>query len=386
MGDAHPLSRASPSRPSSLHRSHEPACASRRPQGHPRPHHRVRSAFVPFLLSPSRTLTPPAHTQPFRNFNENPSWLAVRPLHNAVFWTQALPLMPDTEDEFAMHTDEPEYAQATPLPIHITVAQIPMTYAGVLATVPTLHARPPVLPPSPDPTLAMPPAPESGYDFILHVALAGRGPLRFEKLAHKHGFAMKDAAGQYAPALPKEHPTTATEASEIERMSMEMHLQGIIPSSAPVEGRGTHDGPEIPPNRGFGKGYENFPEEIHTDIDVAKLTHFLKEIELPDDEEEAMKVRVHSVCRLVLVCSRLTCRSDHTPPWMRATTSATLRTTARSQRQSGCRQSRRSRRTGGVLQGAHPSWRCTPHLQTSHSRQSRSQRRSESSSSGYAAS
>ncbi|EPT05059.1 hypothetical protein FOMPIDRAFT_1156605 [Fomitopsis schrenkii] len=247
---------------------------------------------------------------PFRNFNENPSWLAVRPLHNAVFWTQALPLMPDTEDEFAMHTDEPEYVQTTPLPIHITLAQIPMTYSGVLATVPGLHARPPVLPRCPDPDLAMPPPPEHGYDFILHVALAGRGPLRFEKLAHKHGFAMKDAGGQYAPALPKEHNmTTATEAAEIERMSMEMHLQGMIPSSAPDEGHGTHDGPEIPPNRGFGKGYENFSEEIHTDIDVAKLTHFLKEIELPDDEEEAMKRSYtsmdagHYLCDFAYFCS-----------------------------------------------------------------------------------
>jgi hypothetical protein len=35
------------------------------------------------------------------------------------------------------------------------------------------------------------------------------------------------------------------------------------------------DGTE-PPKRGFGKGYESFPEEIFTEIDVEKLVHHLK--------------------------------------------------------------------------------------------------------------
>ena len=42
-------------------------------------------------------------------------------------------------------------------------------------------------------------------------------------------------------------------------------------------GEGDKDGVDHPPNRGFGKGYESFPEELHTEIDVAKLIHHLKE-------------------------------------------------------------------------------------------------------------
>ncbi|KZT72044.1 peptidase C15, pyroglutamyl peptidase I-like protein [Daedalea quercina L-15889] len=251
---------------------------------------------------------------PFRNFNENPSWLAIRPLHNTVLWTQPQPVMHDMEDEYAMVTDEKVYVEMTPQPIHITCVQIPMTYEGVLATVPGLHAHPPVLPPPPDPTMVVFPPPVKGYDFVLHVALAGRGPLRFERLAHKHGYAMKDTQRQHAPALPKEGPIATPEASEIERM--EMHLQGIM-SVPSVEGR-HHEGPEIPPNRGFGKGYENFPEEIHTDIDVPKLVHYLKEIEVesvepdPEDEpgpEDAIKRTYtsmdagHYICDFAFYCS-----------------------------------------------------------------------------------
>ncbi|KAH9839559.1 peptidase C15 pyroglutamyl peptidase I-like protein [Rhodofomes roseus] len=242
---------------------------------------------------------------PFRNFNENPSWLAVRPFHNAILYTEAQPVIHDDDDEFAIITDEMQDVEMTPQPIHITCAQIPMNFQGVLATVPGLHARPPILPPIVDPTMVMPPPPENGYDFMLHVALAGRGPLRFEKLAHKHGYAMRDCEGQYAPAVPKEGPTVTPEASEIERM--ELHLQGVMSSAAPVEGHG--DGPEIPPNRGFSKGYENFPEEIHTEIDVARLVLYMKELELENDPEDAMK-RVytsmdagHYLCDYAFYCS-----------------------------------------------------------------------------------
>ncbi|KAH9935447.1 uncharacterized protein B0H18DRAFT_975735 [Fomitopsis serialis] len=226
---------------------------------------------------------------PFRNFNENPSWLAIRP---------------STTPSSTPRHSRPSTMTTTndPQPIHITCAQIPMTYAGVLATVPSLHARPPILPPNNDPTLLMPPPPENGYDFVLHVALAGRGPLRLERLAHRHGYAMKDAEGEYAPSLPKDGPTPTPEASEIERM--EMHLQGVMSSAVPADGHGHSDGPEIPPIRGFGKSYDNFPEEIHSEVDVAKLVHFLKEIEMEEDPEDAMRVRSLNVtpslnCRLM---------------------------------------------------------------------------------------
>ena len=172
-----------------------------------------------------------------------------------------------------------------PRRIHITTLQVPVTYQSVLSTVPGLHAHPPILPFSGDPSLPPIPPPEKGYDFIFHIGVAGRGPLRLEKLCHKFGYRMKDAEGQYAPAvqLPKEiHADSEAERLEIERLPLAGlgGQSGVFPSGVHghmVEGS-PNDSVEHQPNRGFGKGYETFPDELYTDIDVARLIHHLKEI------------------------------------------------------------------------------------------------------------
>ncbi|EKM54374.1 uncharacterized protein PHACADRAFT_123371 [Phanerochaete carnosa HHB-10118-sp] len=152
---------------------------------------------------------------PFWRYNENPSWLAVKPLHNT--------MLEDTT---------PRIQQ-----IYITVLQIPMVYQNVLQFASGLHAKPPVLPPPIDPTFAPVYLPPNGFDFIFHIGVAGRGPLRLEKLAHKLGYRMKDAEGQLAPIVhvPKD------------------------------------------PVRGFGKTYESMPDELYTEIDVPRLILHLKE-------------------------------------------------------------------------------------------------------------
>ncbi|CCM00397.1 uncharacterized protein FIBRA_02427 [Fibroporia radiculosa] len=210
---------------------------------------------------------------PFHKFNENPSWLAVKPLHNTVLYTNPDPIV---IDDHAIVTDEMEEMAPRPQPIHITAIEIPVSYQSVLAVTPGLHARPPVLPEPKDPAMVLPPPPVNGYDFMFHVGVAGRGPLRMEKLAHKNGFRMKDADGQYAPVvhLPKEHPRDPEAEVEI----MEQFLSLVPPSGhGPTGGEGGNDGVEIPPNRGFGKGYESFAEEMQTEIDVAKLINHMKE-------------------------------------------------------------------------------------------------------------
>ncbi|KAL4251568.1 peptidase C15 family protein [Abortiporus biennis] len=156
---------------------------------------------------------------PFAHYEENPSWLGVKPLQNALLYT------PKTSE-----TTEPEF----PHPIQVTALQVPVTYDAVLSTIPGIHARPPSIP-SLDATAASPPA--DGYDFVFHVGVAGKGP-RLEKLAHKTGYdEAQDVDGKYAP---------------------------IVKDSS---GRIT---------RGFAKGYENFDEILRTDIDVDGLVENLK--------------------------------------------------------------------------------------------------------------
>ena len=174
-------------------------------------------------------------------------------------------------------TDESE-ASSKPRQIHITTCKIPAIYEAVLSIIPSFHARPPVLPESQNPNVL---PHEDGFDLCLHVGMAGRGPLRVERMGHKKGYNMKDATGKLAPIVPvsisTEEAGPAASASDPistpEAQRTEMLRLGYDPFGhfeEPV------DGGDIP-TRGLGKGYEAFDDEIHTDIDVLKLVHFLKE-------------------------------------------------------------------------------------------------------------
>lgn len=220
--------------------------------------------------------------QPFARYAENPSWLAIRPLHNTVLYTQ--PEANPTPYNDQMVTDEDVDMPPTPQPIHITAVELPVTYKAVRSFVPGLHARPPVIPQPSDPELAIAPPPINGYDFILHTSVAGRGALRLEKVSHKLNYRMRDAEGQYAPTvhLPKEGPVM----DESERFERERLLLMFDPSAGEGsmqhtggergEGHGGQD-VEHQPQRGFGQGYESYPDELYTEIDVARLIHHLKE-------------------------------------------------------------------------------------------------------------
>ncbi|PCH43683.1 peptidase C15 pyroglutamyl peptidase I-like protein [Wolfiporia cocos MD-104 SS10] len=151
---------------------------------------------------------------PFRTFKLNPSWLAVKPLHNTV-----------------LHTD----AQR---PVHITSLEVPTTYDAVLSVAPCIHARPPVLPAPADLALALarPPPPE-GYDFVVHVGVVSRSgtAMRMEQRGRKFGYDQEDAEGRLCPVV---------------------------------------SGGEQP-MRGFGEGYEAFPEELWTSVDCPALVRHL---------------------------------------------------------------------------------------------------------------
>jgi hypothetical protein len=200
--------------------------------------------------------------QPFSRYERNPSWLAVEPLHNTVISIDP-PSDPVVVDGQTVSFDDPSQIR----PIHISSLQIPVSYEDVLDIVPSLHARPPVLPPS---DIPFPPPPDKGYDFIFHIGVAGRGPLRMEKLGHKLGYHMKDANMKLAPVVrtsPKDFSRRPDDPSPAE--IMERERLGMDP----VE---TGGDTLVRPNRGFGPAYENFSDDLPTDIDVSRLVQDLK--------------------------------------------------------------------------------------------------------------
>ncbi|EMD37452.1 hypothetical protein CERSUDRAFT_114097 [Gelatoporia subvermispora B] len=278
---------------------------------------------------------------PFWKYKENPSWLAVKDLHNKVIYADPLleaeaQLKPtnalDDQGMLMAHderpipavlgaqidpppSDDPMEIDSTPQQIHITTLQIPVTYQAVLSTAPGFHHRPPILPVPDDPEFAIPPPPPNGYDFMFHLGVAGRGPLRIEKLSHKNGYRMKDSEGQYAPivVLPKEGAREPGEPNQELEMERLLGMSSTVTVRGPNGGEGDKDGVDHPPNRGFGKGYEGCPEELHTEIDVAKLINYLKEtgIETVYSSMDAG----HYLCDYLMYCSlaeakRMTTRQE----------------------------------------------------------------------------
>ena len=163
----------------------------------------------------------------------NQSWAAVEPLQNTIIPIDPLS-KPVAEGGRSLSVD----AQSQFRVIHISALQIPVSYEAVLDIVPGLHARPPLWPKSDTPS---PPLPDRAYDFIFHVGVADSGPLRVERLGHKSGYYWADVDGKLAQIIQT----------------------------------GDDDVAE-PPNRGFGPGYEAFPDNLATDIDVTKLEQDMK--------------------------------------------------------------------------------------------------------------
>jgi pyroglutamyl-peptidase len=157
-----------------------------------------------------------------------------------------------------------------PQHIHISALQVSPTYDAVFDCVTGFHARPPVIPPS----AKVAPPPENGYDFILHVGCAGRGPFRIERVAHKSGYRMKDSSNEYAPAIELLPEVNALEPSQAEILDQMRISAANLAIMGPV---GPIDTAIDQPIRGFGKGYESFAEDLHTMIDVEHLVYSLKE-------------------------------------------------------------------------------------------------------------
>ena len=174
-----------------------------------------------------------------------------------------------------------------------------MAYEEVEAVIPNLHARPPILPES-APKSTMPP-PKAPFDFILHISVAGRGPLRMERVGHKLGYQMKDATGKYANIVrsnpkdfsrregdiggtsrshgaPINEPASTPPEEVIPRnMSMNTGIPGMTELNSPaITAEGNAESGAKPTRGCGGPAYETMPEELQTDLDCTRLVQDLK--------------------------------------------------------------------------------------------------------------
>ncbi|KAF9446396.1 peptidase C15, pyroglutamyl peptidase I-like protein, partial [Macrolepiota fuliginosa MF-IS2] len=213
---------------------------------------------------------------PYGQWEVNPSWLAVKALGNVVLQTD-----PANHTRASLADDKPppplDEKLLVPRPIHISTLEIPAAYRAIAKTVPRLHYRPPVHPENMEDQTLKPP--ENGYDFMFHIGLAGRGPLRLERCGHKLGYNMKDATGQYAPVVipqpkdfsrrgPDGRPMTIAEKAERDRLALAAASE--IQSNPPSDNNAK-------PNRGFGGPYEVFSDELNTDLDVTRIIQDMRQ-------------------------------------------------------------------------------------------------------------
>jgi hypothetical protein len=113
---------------------------------------------------------------------------------------------------------------------------------------------------------------------MLHIGLAGRGPLRLERCGHKLGYNMKDAKGRYAPLVipqpkdfsrrgPDTRSAVLTERAERERLA-----NPELPNSLPGDINAKQ-------NHGFGgPSYDAFADELNTDLDVTRIIQDLRQL------------------------------------------------------------------------------------------------------------
>lgn len=220
---------------------------------------------------------------PFGQHKENPSWLAVRPLQNTLITLDPHPdpIVPDPTASPAADGPAPailneEPKRLPPAEIRISTLEIPVEYETIMKIVPGLHARPPVLPEQVQGNSLFPAPPERGYDFIFHIGVAGRGPLRMEKLAHKTGYHMKDASGNYAPTSNTKKSEEVNGAASAAGVVVAPEGQPRLPSTEIPPETAPLDNFTLRVHRGYGHGYERFTEELLTDIDVTRLVQDMK--------------------------------------------------------------------------------------------------------------
>lgn len=204
----------------------------------------------------------------FGKVEENPSWLCADGLHG---------LELETNDKKK---------------VYIQTIQTSVAYSHLLDLIPRIHGSKPSSPEAKifydtesvrfDPKTGLGPQgngspfpegyrdiiiPKKGFfDHVIHIGVGYPDLVQIETGGHKRGYQMLDVKKEKAPIATDQTSTyrrepKLTPAEERERENMQSE---------------TTNGHSSDPIRGFGKGYEQFPDEMFTQNDVPALIEWLQ--------------------------------------------------------------------------------------------------------------
>lgn len=226
---------------------------------------------------------------PFMSVETNPSWLAVKPLHN----TQLDLSTPPSLFSGSIVKEQKEEGGK----VRIQTVQVPVHYGSVLDVVPRMYGSKPTSRGAkfwhddrlddgfggvqggvfPEGYPVQVPEEEGGWDVVIHVGVGRGGSLRCETQAHKAGYGKPDANGSLAPLV------STTAVGNVDRK----HLD----KDGCTRGFGNHD------------GYESFADVECNPIDVATLVAWLQDQGMSADEVEQSFDPGHYLCDFIYYCS-----------------------------------------------------------------------------------
>ncbi|PWN34322.1 peptidase C15, pyroglutamyl peptidase I-like protein, partial [Meira miltonrushii] len=204
----------------------------------------------------------------FGKYEKNPSWLCAEGLHG---------LEVESKDKRK---------------VHIQTIQTSVAYSHLLDLIPRIHGSKPSAPEAKvfydteserfDPKSGLGPQgngspfpegyrditiPKKGYfDHVIHIGVGYPDHVAIETGGHKRGYQLPDVKKEKAPIATDQSDTLRREAKltpaeERERENMQIK---------------TTNGHHSDPIRGFGQGYEQFPDEMFTENDVPALVEWLQ--------------------------------------------------------------------------------------------------------------
>ncbi|PWZ01615.1 peptidase C15, pyroglutamyl peptidase I-like protein [Testicularia cyperi] len=243
---------------------------------------------------------------PFKSIEENPSWLAVKPLHDTALDLGREPVLEKTgPSTFDTNPGSASATSQSNAVAKIQTLQIPVHYGSVLDLAPRLHGSRPVCDsaefwhderldaefggkdgqsypdgyPTKHPT--SPDGEPGHYDVVIHVGVGKTGSLRCETQAHKFGYNVPDANACLAPTV-----------------------EGVIRDENDTSGM---DEKHVSPDgkmRGFGCGYEAFKSTEATPVNVSDLLRWLSERGAePKAEVEQSLDPGRYLCDFIFYCS-----------------------------------------------------------------------------------
>ncbi|ORY40562.1 hypothetical protein BCR35DRAFT_356471 [Leucosporidium creatinivorum] len=144
---------------------------------------------------------------PFRQYSENPSWLAVRQLEGITMKEAPPPLA-------ALETPSEPQSPSPPAPLQPTIALstslIPVNYTDALELVPPLHDQ------------------DEPYDLIIHVGVGAPGGVVLERRARRWGYDKEGADGKLAESDGKRRGFVGEEWNVGEELQTRISREKVV--------------------------------------------------------------------------------------------------------------------------------------------------------------